>query len=140
MKFMGIDYGTKRVGVAISDENGTLAFPKEIVKNNGELFRKITDMIKTEGVFEVVVGESLDFAGLPNPLMKEIDFFVDKLTKKLGLPVHLEKEFLTSVEARRYEEGKKTDARAAALILQRYLDRRSRQAGETNKNQNITRQ
>ncbi len=122
-KFMGIDYGTKRIGVAISDESGTLAFPKEVMKNNGELFRKIADRIKTEGVFEVVVGESLDFACLPNPLMKEIDFFVDKLTKKFGLPVHLEKEFLTSIEARRYEEGKESDARAAALILQRYLDK-----------------
>ena len=56
---------------------------------------------------------------------KEIDFFVDKLKKKFALPVLLEKEFLTSVEARRYEDEGETDAKAAALILQRYLDKRN---------------
>lgn len=125
MKFLGIDYGTKRIGFALSDQNGRIAFPKEVVKNNGELFRKITEVIKAEGVSEVVVGESLDFAGLPNPLMKEIDFFVAKLERKFKVPVHLEKEFLTSVEARRYGEGGQVDASAAALILQRYLDKKN---------------
>ncbi|MEK7128233.1 MAG: Holliday junction resolvase RuvX [Patescibacteria group bacterium] len=125
MKFLGIDYGTKRIGFAVSDANGVLAFPKEVVKNNGELFPKIAEIIKTEEVSEIVVGESLDFAGLPNLLQKEIDFFVDKLKKKFALPVLLEKEFLTSVEARRYEDEGETDAKAAALILQRYLDKRN---------------
>ncbi len=125
MKFLGIDYGTKRIGLAVSDENGRLAFPKEVVKNNGELFRKIERIIYTEKVSEVVVGESLDFAGLPNLLMKEIDFFVASLEKKFKIAVHLEKEFLTSVEARRYGQGDQVDASAAALILQRYLDKKN---------------
>ncbi len=125
MKFLGIDYGTKRIGLAVSDENGKLAFPREVVKNNGELFRKIERIIYAEKVSEVVVGESLDFAGLPNLLMKEIDFFVVSLEKKFKIAVCLEKEFLTSVEARRYGQGDQVDASAAALILQRYLDKKN---------------
>lgn len=128
MKFLGIDYGTKRIGLAISDANGQLAFPKEVVKNNGELFRKIEEIISKENISEIVIGESLDFAGLPNALQKEIEFFILKLEKKFKIPVHTEKEFLTSIEARRYgnpENSNQADASAAALILQRYLDKRN---------------
>ncbi len=126
MKFLGIDYGTKRVGIAISDLNGRLAFPGETLKNNGELFRKLIEIVQKEKVAEIVVGESLDFFGLPNLLQKEIDFFIDKLKKKFAMPVHKEKEFLTSVEARRYSDHNEVDASAAALILQRYLEKKNK--------------
>ncbi len=142
MKFLGIDYGTKRIGLAVSDQNGRLAFPKEVVKNNDELFGKIKAILSKEMIAEIVVGESLDFAGLPNILQKEIEFFIAKLEKKFKIPVHREKEFLTSVEARRYLENPggqarrygnsaqadQVDASAAALILQRYLDKRRHSA------------
>ncbi|HEY4493857.1 MAG TPA: Holliday junction resolvase RuvX [Candidatus Paceibacterota bacterium] len=131
MKFLGIDYGTKRVGLAVSDQNGRLAFPKEIVKNNGELWKKLEAVIASEGVKEIVVGESMDFAGLPNALQREIEFFISKLEKKFKLLVHREKEFLTTVEARRYKEGENgADAGAAALILQRYLDRKNNKSND----------
>ena len=110
--------------MAISDEGMRLAFPSETFKNNGELFRKLTEIIQREKIAEIVVGESLDFAGLPNLLQKEIDFFITKLEKRFKIPVHREKEFLTSVEARRYQAGQ-VDASAAALILQRYLDKKN---------------
>src|SRR3989344_9555382 len=100
MRILGIDYGTKRIGFAVSDENYRLAFPKKVVKNNGELFQKIKTIISDENISKIVVGESFDFADLPNALMKEIDFFVSKLKKKFKIPVYLEKEFLTSIEAR----------------------------------------
>ena len=125
MRFLGIDYGTKKIGLALSDENGQLAFPKEVVKNNGELFPKIEAILSKEEIGAIVVGESFDFAGLPNVLQKEIDFFISHLVKRFKLPVHLEKEFWTSVEARRYSDAGSTDASAAALILQRYLDKRN---------------
>src|SRR3989344_5731655 len=127
MRYLGIDYGTKRIGLAVSDLNGRLAFPKEVVKNNGELMRKIGEIISKEKIAEIVVGESLDFAGLPNILQKEIEFFISNLERKFKVKVHSEKEFLTSVEARRYAHPQKfnnVDASAAALTLQRYLDRK----------------
>ena len=143
MKFLGIDYGTKRIGVAISDENGNLAFPREIVLNNADTFKKLGEIIEKENISEIVIGESVDFSGKLNALSARIDVFILELTEKFQLPVHKQKEFLTSVEARRSKGGKKLspsqahskvkqiksgriDASAAALILQRYLDKKNR--------------
>jgi putative Holliday junction resolvase len=144
MKFLGIDYGTKRIGAAISDENQMLAFPKEIVLNDKNVFEKIGEIIKKENVGEIVVGESVDFSGKLNALSGRIEVFILELQEKFNLPVHKQKEFLTSVEARRSKNGKmglspsqahskvkqiksgRIDASAAALILQRYLDRRKK--------------
>jgi putative Holliday junction resolvase len=126
-RFLGIDYGTKRIGVAISDENGTLAFPKEIILNNSSTFKRFSEILKAENVSEIVVGESLDFDGKENKVMQEVKEFIAQITQMFSLPVYLEKEFLTSVEARRFHEGiDRTDASAAALILQRYLDRKNK--------------
>jgi putative Holliday junction resolvase len=140
-RFMGIDYGTKRIGVAISDENGTIAFPKEIVPNDLNTFDRISEIIKEEKVKEIVVGESVDFSGKLNALSGRIEVFILELQEKFKLPVHKQKEFLTSVEARRSKNTKenfnkgqahskvkqiksgRVDASAAALILQRYLDK-----------------
>ncbi|MFA6524569.1 MAG: Holliday junction resolvase RuvX [Candidatus Paceibacterota bacterium] len=140
-RFLGIDYGTKRIGVAISDENGTLAFPKEIVPNDLNTFKRIGEIIKEEQIKEIVVGESVDFSGQLNALSARIDVFILELKEKFDLPIHKQKEFLTSVEARKSKDTKKDfnqsqshsrvkqiksgriDASAAALILQRYLDK-----------------
>ena len=137
-RFLGIDYGIKRIGVAISDENGRLAFPKEIVLNNQNSLTRIGEIIKTENISAIVVGDSVDLMGKENPISKEITSFISKLESDLKLPVYKEKEFLTSVEARGREgkeknnakkikktESVKVDASAAALILQRYLDKRN---------------
>ncbi len=143
MKFLGIDYGTKRIGLAISDAGGTLAFPKEIVINDADLFQKLEAIVSKEEIGEFVIGESVDFSGKLNALSARIDVFILELQEKFNLPVHKQKEFLTSVEARRSPNAKaeaspsqarsrvkqiksgRIDASAAALILQRYLDRRS---------------
>lgn len=144
-RFLGIDYGTKRIGVAISDEDGVLAFPKEIVPNDANTFKKFADIIKAENISEIVIGESVDFSGKLNALSARIEIFILELDERFKLPVHKQKEFLTSVEARKSGKNKgsltqsqshskvkqiksgRIDASAAALILQRYLDRRSRQ-------------
>ncbi len=131
-RFLGIDFGTKRIGLAISDEGGSLAFPKEVVLNNKNTFERLAEVIKQENILEIVVGESLDFDGEPNKVTKEIEKFISGLKETFGLPIHKQKEFLTSVEARRYKndnkiEPNRVDASAAALILQRYLDLRAQQ-------------
>ncbi|MEX2029206.1 MAG: Holliday junction resolvase RuvX [Candidatus Paceibacterota bacterium] len=141
MRILGIDYGTKRIGLAISDENHKLAFPKEIVSNDLNTFERIGEIIERENVAEIVVGESVDFSGRLNALSARIEVFILELEDKFGLPIHKQKEFLTSVEARKSGITKKTlspsqahsrlkdkkrgrvDAGAAALILQRYLDK-----------------
>ncbi|HEV7424454.1 MAG TPA: Holliday junction resolvase RuvX [Candidatus Paceibacterota bacterium] len=143
-RFLGIDYGTKRIGLSISDENGTLAFPKEIIINDKDTFKKLEGIIKKENITEIVVGKSVDFSGALNALSARIEVFILELSERCRLPVHKQKEFLTSVEARRSKDGKgsihpsqahsrvkqiksgRVDAKAAAIILQRYLDKRSK--------------
>ena len=135
-KFLGIDYGTKRIGVAISDENGTLAFPKEIILNDKNTFPKLAEIIKKENITEIVIGDSRNANNAPNKVNLQIENFILELAKNFGLKVNKEKEFFTSFEAHS-RMGKETnnarkqkfvkvggiDALAAALILQRYLDR-----------------
>ena len=140
-RFLGIDYGTKRIGIAVSDENGRLAFPKEILPNDFKTFDKLRFLVEKENIKEIVVGESVDFSGKLNALSGRIEVFILELKEKFDLPVHKQKEFLTSVEARRSKNSKndfnspqshskvkqiksgRVDASAAALILQRYLDK-----------------
>ncbi|MEK7564509.1 MAG: Holliday junction resolvase RuvX [Patescibacteria group bacterium] len=144
MKFLGIDYGAKRIGIAVSDEGGTLAFPREIVLNNKSTLEEILKIMKEENISEIVIGESLNLKGEENKIAGEIKKFILELEKASSLPIHTEKEFLTSVEARNSQNTKqslhieqahgknkknaspKIDASAAALILQRYLDRLNR--------------
>lgn len=145
MRFLGLDYGTKRIGVAISDENATLAFPKEIILNDVSTFEKLGEILRSENISEIVIGESVDFNGKPNVLSAKIEVFIQELKEKFKLPIHKQKEFLTSVEARRSKDSKRdlsptqahsklkgkkigrVDAGAAALILQRYLDRKNKE-------------
>lgn len=123
MRYLGIDYGAKRVGLAISDETGGFAFPLRVLENEKSLIDKISLLCKSNGVTEIVIGESLDFAQKENEIMKEIKPFAENLKKKLGLPVHLHPEFLTSQEADRLQgRNNMRDASAAALILRHYLE------------------
>ncbi|MDE2399533.1 MAG: Holliday junction resolvase RuvX [Patescibacteria group bacterium] len=143
MRILGIDYGTKRIGLALTDENNRLAFPKEILVNDSNTFKKLEQIIKEEQISEIVVGESVDFSGKLNALSARIEVFILELEEKFRLPIHKQKEFLTSVEARKSGVNKKSlspsqahskikqiksgriDAQAAALILQRYLDKKN---------------
>jgi len=123
MRFLGIDYGSKRVGVAVSDEGGRLAFPYDIFENGSKLTNKIKEVCAGEGISKIVVGQSLDYKMQPNEIMREIEKFKTDLGKEINLPIETEIEVLTSVQASRQGQIKNLDASAAALILQSYLDR-----------------
>jgi putative holliday junction resolvase len=124
-RFLGIDYGTKRIGLAISDDRGMLAFPKVILENDRQALPKIAAVIKEENIGTVVVGDSVDLKGQPNALAQDIEIFIADLGK-FDVPIFKEKEFLTTVEARKFHgPNSPVDASAAALILQRYLDRKN---------------
>lgn len=128
MKLIGIDYGTKRVGVALSDEDGSMAFPRTVLSNDASLLPELSALIKAEGVGAIVVGESKNLSGEYNTLMASIRRFADALKRECGLPVHFEPEFYTSKEARMLVEDthpnkppKTVDAKAAAVILNSYI-------------------
>ncbi|TSD03144.1 MAG: putative holliday junction resolvase [Parcubacteria group bacterium Athens0714_16] len=127
-KMLGIDYGSKRIGIAISDDEGKIAFPKVILNNDEKLFQNIEKIIMEEKISGIVLGESLNYLGEKNEIMKDIEKFKTKLEEGLNLPVYFEQEFMTSMQARRTmkqsnNETVKLDDSAAAIILQSYLDK-----------------
>ncbi len=126
MRYLGIDFGSKRVGLALSDEDGRMAFPYTVLKNDKTLLSEVDRICKEQKVKLMVVGESNDFKGEPNPIAVQIEEFkkaIEKLTRK---KVEYEPEFLTSVQAARWQGNvEKLDASAAAIILQNYLDRKN---------------
>ncbi|MEK7106088.1 MAG: Holliday junction resolvase RuvX, partial [Patescibacteria group bacterium] len=73
MKHLGIDYGSKRIGLAISDDGGTLAFPYKILANNMELIDSIHNICGEESISAIVLGESHDLSGKPNKIMGSIE-------------------------------------------------------------------
>jgi putative Holliday junction resolvase len=124
MKTLGIDYGTKKIGFAVSDEDGRIAFPRSVLKNDAGVFFAIKELIQKEKIESIVLGESLDYSGKPNLIMEKISAFKKLLEKETSLPVMFESEFLSSKQARNiHDSGELNDASAAAIILQSYLDR-----------------
>lgn len=124
MKYLGIDYGTKRVGIAVSDADGTIAFPRAAFPNDAKLVDEIAALVEREGVEALVIGDTKTHGGAENPVTKEARAFAEKLEKRIGVPVTPAFELWSSIEASRYApEGKgHDDASAAAIILQRYLE------------------
>jgi len=125
MRYLGIDYGSKRVGIAMSDESGKFALPFSVLANTSNLLDEIQKIIIFNDIKEVVIGESRKYDMTANKILPEILEFKDKLAKQ-GYKIHLELEFMTSQQAERLQ-GKhdKIDASAAALILQSYLDKQN---------------
>lgn len=124
MRILGVDYGEKRVGVAVSDEEGRMAFPKTVLPNGPELATVLRDTARESGISHVVIGESRDFKGEVNPVMEGI-IKLKRSLEELGLVVSLEPEYMTSAQAERLQDkNDQLDASAAAIVLQSYLDRR----------------
>lgn len=124
MKYLGIDFGEKRVGIAVSDEDGKIAFPGVVLANDQNLLKNIVDLCMKNAVKAVVMGESRDFQGQINPIMWKIEGFKKQL-ETIGFKVIYEPEFMTSVQASQVTgENKMLDASAAAIILQSYLDKK----------------
>jgi putative Holliday junction resolvase len=141
MKYLGIDYGTKRIGIAVSDEAGQIAFPKFVWLNDQKALANIAKLVKEEEIGGIVFGDSVDASGKDNSLNLEVKSFAEQIKKETNLPIFFEKEFWSSYEAhgRQGKEAKNArmqsitktegvDAKAAAVILQRYLDRKEKAA------------
>jgi len=124
MTVLGIDYGTKRIGIAASDEAEILAFPKSVLPNDERLIPAIQSICETDTIRLIVVGHSQNSQGQDNPVMRHIRLFKEALEEDIGLPVVFEQEFWSTFEAARFQGTvEHLDASAAAIILQRFLDK-----------------
>jgi putative holliday junction resolvase len=126
MRLVGIDYGTKRVGMAISDDEGNFALPSGIISNDSSLLGNIKQFCLDKGASAIVIGESRDLSGKENSIMGDIKLLKEAIERDLRIPVYFEPEFYTSAEAERVQgKNKMHDASAAALILKSYIERHS---------------
>ncbi|MBP9821436.1 MAG: pre-16S rRNA-processing nuclease YqgF [Candidatus Pacebacteria bacterium] len=136
MKYLGIDYGTKRVGIAVSDDSGSIAFPREILVNDKDLIGNLLSLVTKDSVETVVIGYSTKQDGSPNPIMDDLEGVTWAL-EDAGVQIVFEKEWFSSHEAALQNFNQKSalttrpdrasdkalDSQAAAIILQRYLDK-----------------
>jgi len=142
MRVLGIDVGERRVGLAVSDPTGTLARPLTTltVADERDALDRVMETVgrlvaESDGLATIVVGLPTRLDGSSSPVTARVAAFVDALRRRTTLPVATEDERLSSREAESRLAARepdwrkrkaKLDAAAAAVILQDYLDRRSR--------------
>lgn len=122
MKRMGIDFGSKKIGIAITDDTGVMAFPHAVVPNDEHFIQYVEALVEDRGIKEIVIGHSLNNQGEPNKIHEAVEEFITDVTLAIGIPVHLEPEQYSTQQAR-HIQGKTdlTDAAAAALILDGFI-------------------
>ena len=133
-RYLALDVGTKRIGIAVSDELGLTAQPVmtlELRRSPREDLRSIARLARRFGVAAIVVGNPVHLSGEHSPRAGKVQAFAAELGKLTGLPIHLWDERLTTQEAHQilYEAGRSrqehkavVDQVAASLILQSFLD------------------
>jgi putative Holliday junction resolvase len=143
MRVLGIDYGERRVGVAVSDPTGTLASPLPTLKRRAGKRPPLAALAAFVEEYEVgalVMGLPLTLAGKESEWTTKVREVGNALAKRTGLPIHFMDERFTSVQAERAirslglpkkkrEQKERVDAAAASLILQLWLDRQGKGLG-----------
>jgi len=120
--WIGVDPGEKRNGLARADGLGVLASPRGVVGNRDELVRWILDTDSEHGVTGVVIGMPRNMDGSFGPMAIRSLQLVRWLREQIDFPVHLWDERLTSAHAEALGGKKQLDERAAAILLQSFLD------------------
>ena len=134
-RILAIDYGTKRTGLAIGDEEMRLASPLRaiVTRDRKSLIREIVAAVEREGAERLVVGLPLNMDGTAGPMVEVAMALAEALRERTGLPVDLFDERLTSHAAEAHFIGseftkkqrqRRVDSLAAMILLQTYLDRK----------------
>ncbi len=133
MRFMGLDVGDKRIGVAISDESALIASPRETLERTGNRrdIAHLLELARREEVSEILVGMPWNLDGTSGPQADKVSRFVDALRASTEIPIAVWDERLSTVRAEealieadvsREKRRGVVDRVAAAIILQSYLD------------------
>ncbi len=131
VRLMALDVGSRRTGVAVSDELGLFAHARPALRGGTRaLLHALPPLVEADGIDEVVVGLPLTLAGEDSAQTAATRAFVERLRERLDVPVTTWDERLTSVEAARYVPSDRhrdgaLDSAAAALLLQAVLDSRA---------------
>jgi putative Holliday junction resolvase len=133
MRILAIDHGTKRMGIAISDEMRTIAQPLEYIAAEplDKFFDRLKQIIADKQISLIVVGVPRNMDGTYGPAAAKVHEFITELKEAVAVPIKTWDERLTSVQANRYlieadvrrsKRKEKVDKTAAAILLQSYLD------------------
>ena len=141
MRILAIDYGSKGIGIAISDELQMMARPLTTIRRErmkmSEIYDRISSLVQENQAGELVVGMPLNMDGSRGDAAISVEKFIAKLKEKMEIPVFAVDERLTSHEADQIlremgvgerERRARSDEYAAMIILQDFLDQKSRQA------------
>ena len=135
-RILGLDIGTKTIGVSISDEIGSIAFPaKTILRQEGRKrdMASLRQLVKENSISEIVVGYPIMMNGSIGIQAEFVQSFVQELRNSVRIPISLQDERLTTTQADRVlisdgqgrvKRKQTVDSIAASLILQAYLDRK----------------
>ncbi len=134
---LAVDFGSKKVGIAISDEGEKFAVPFSILKNDNNLLEEVLKIVKDYSITLVVVGKSVNLSGIPNKIQKDAEAFAERL-RASGIEVEFFDERFTTAQAKEIQNinkkpnsrskqaTKPLDDKAAAIILQDFLDSRQK--------------
>jgi len=136
MRYLAIDYGDKRTGLAICDHAETIASPLAVIEGQKDLIKKIAEVVRTENVEAIVLGLPFNMDDSQGFQAKLVLQFADRLKKLLDMPIHFQDERLSSFDAEqrlasaeltRKKKKKRLDAIAAAQILEAFLEQKNAQ-------------
>ena len=141
MRILALDHGTKRIGVAVSDELQMIASPLEFIPSEpwADFLARLKDIVREKEVGLVLVGMPRNMDGSYGPAAQKVREFIAALGQELAIPIKTLDERLTTVQAqraliqanvRRDKRKVKVDQTAAAILLQSYLDSRATRAME----------
>ncbi|NLZ06637.1 MAG: Holliday junction resolvase RuvX [Phycisphaerae bacterium] len=139
MRYLAIDHGSRRVGLAICDAQETIASPLCVLNGRADVLTRIAEIVETEGVGAIVMGLPLNMDGSEGPQAGRARAFAQRLARHVDLPVHFQDERLSSFSAgeklepaglSRARKRDLLDAVAAAEILQSFLEERASREGQ----------
>ena len=133
-RVLGIDFGTRRIGLALSDPTGTLASPLPFLENTGlpKVSASLKELLQTHGIQTVVIGMPRNMDGTYGPSAEKVREFIAQIQPHLSAKIVALDERLTTAQASRglssiglsqKDLRKKVDSSSACLILQQFLDR-----------------
>lgn len=123
MRFLGIDHGESKIGLALGDNEANFSLPFKIIKNE-DFFNIINNILEEENIDEIVLGLPKNLNNEETEQTGKVYDFLNQLKEQVELPIHLEDERMTSRQAKdlRIDKGNE-DASSAALILETFLKR-----------------
>ncbi len=122
-KILGIDYGEKRMGLALTDREQRQAFAYDTLVVRPEFWDRLREICEDENVDKIVVGLPLNMSGKYTKKTEEVVLFIGVLEENIKIPVETVDERLSSVEAKKRGGGAGIDESSAQIILQQYIDK-----------------